>query len=188
MSGPMLVAALPPAPAVPLPRSRGGTRARSAPPSVPASPSPGRRLACWVAWGAAFEVPRVRARLRRTLEAWGVALPCVDLLLLAGTELLSNAVLHAGGAGGAGGRLRVTVSLGGGRLQLDVADGDPRLPCLTQGAGPDADLEGDLGVDADAEGGRGLAITSFLVDEAGGQLAAFRAATGKVVRIRVPIA
>ncbi|MEU4266720.1 ATP-binding protein [Streptomyces sp. NPDC026092] len=183
MPGPMLVAAQ--SPAVPLPRSRAGSPAPSVPPSVPAPPSPGRRLACWAAWGAAFEVPRVRARLRRTLEAWGVALPCVDLLLLAGTELLSNAVRHAGGAGG---RLRVTVSLGGGRLQLDVADGDPHLPCLTQGTDSEADPDADMDVDAEAEGGRGLAITSFLVDEAGGRLAAFRAATGKVVRIRVPIA
>ncbi|MEU9998221.1 ATP-binding protein [Streptomyces sp. NPDC050848] len=181
MPGPMLGPAL--SPTVPLPRSRGGKPAPSAPSSAPAPPSAGRRLACWAAWGAAFEVPRVRARLRRTLEGWGVALPCVDLLLLAGTELLSNAVRHAGGAGG---RLRVTVSLGGGRLQLDVADGDPRLPCLTQGADPDGDS--DAGLDVDAEGGRGLAITSFLVDEAGGQLAAFRVAAGKVVRIRVPIA
>ncbi|MFI1938761.1 ATP-binding protein [Streptomyces purpureus] len=140
-----------------------------APPARP----PGRRIACWSARGVAFEVPRVRARLRRTLEGWGVVCPCVELLLLAGTELLSNAVRHAGGAGG---RLRVTVTLGGGRLQLDVADGDPRLPRFSPGA------------DVDAESGRGLAIVSFLVDEAGGELAAFRAAAGKVVRIRIPVA
>ncbi|MEU9700590.1 hypothetical protein [Streptomyces sp. NPDC047981] len=38
----------------------------------------------------------------------------------------------------------------------------------------------------DAEGGRGLAIVGFLVDEAGGRLEAFRVSTGKVVRIHVP--
>lgn len=123
----------------------------------------------------------MRASLRRTLRGWGVAFPCVEMLLLVGTELLSNAVRHAGAEGG---RPRVTVVLAGGRLRLDVADGDPRLPHFARGAVPGA----GLGVDADAEGGRGLAIVSFLVEEAGGELAAFRAATGKVVRVHVPIA
>ncbi|MEU7071381.1 ATP-binding protein [Streptomyces narbonensis] len=164
----------------PLPRSRGETPIRSVPSSTPPPLRAGRRLACWVARGAVLEVPRVRASLRRTLESWGVGFPCVETLLLVGTELLSNAVRHAGAEGG---RPRVTVVLAGGRLRLDVADGDPRLPRFARGVGPGA----GLGVDVDAEGGRGLAIVSFLVDEAGGELAAFRAAAGKVVRVCVPV-
>ncbi|CAM5669416.1 ATP-binding protein [Streptomyces narbonensis] len=164
----------------PLPRSRGESPIRSVPTPTPPPPRPGRRLACWVARGAVLEVPRVRASLRRTLEGWGIAFPCVELLLLVGTELLSNAVRHAGAEGG---RPRVTVALAGGRLRLDVADGDPRMPHFARSVGPGA----DLGVDVDAEGGRGLAIVSFLVDEAGGELAAFRVAVGKVVRVCVPI-
>ncbi|MFG2328097.1 ATP-binding protein [Streptomyces sp. NPDC048604] len=151
-------------------------------------PPRSRRLARWAVKAAASEVSRVRASLRRTLAAWGVSSERAEVLLLVATELLSNAVRHAGGPAG---RTCLTVALCGGRLRLDVADGDPRLPSFAQDAGadvaPDAGPGADLGVDAAAEGGRGLAIVRFLVDEAGGRLAAIRVSTGKVVRIRMPI-
>ncbi|MEV7420920.1 ATP-binding protein [Streptomyces sp. NPDC089919] len=171
-----------------LPRSRPPAAGTATPPGapavpLPALPPPGPRLVRWAARAAVVEVPRIRAALRGVLADWGVAPECADLLLLAGTELLSNAVRHAGGASG---RLHVTVALGAGRLRLDVADADPRLPRLAPSADPGAE----------AEGGRGLAIAGFLADEAGGLLTAFRAATGKatgktagkVVRIRIPAA
>ncbi|MFD9728188.1 hypothetical protein [Streptomyces sp. NPDC059072] len=74
----------------------------------------------------------------------------------------------------------VTVALHGGRLWLEVADGDPCLPCV----GPNVDPE----VGMDAESGRGLLIVNFLVGEAGGRLMVVRAEFGKVVRVRIPCA
>ncbi|GAA0316107.1 hypothetical protein GCM10010302_64000 [Streptomyces polychromogenes] len=152
-------------------------------PATPAQP-PGWRLAAWVLELAASEVPRLRAAMRRTLRSWGVAASRAEVLLLVATELLSNAVRHAGSEGGASRRVRVTVAitatvgLRSGRLCLDVADGDPALPCVGPQAG--------AGVGADAEGGRGLLIVNCLVGEAGGRVAAFRVPSGKVVRVRIP--
>ncbi|MBT2422469.1 ATP-binding protein [Streptomyces sp. ISL-22] len=131
-----------------------------------------RRLAHWTTEAMAAAVPGLRTSLRHTLEGWHVSPERIEVLLLIGTELLSNAVRHAGAAAD---RLCVTVTLGGGRLQLEVADGDPRLPCVALDAG------------AEAESGRGLAIVHFLVCETGGELVAFRVATGKVVRVRIPL-
>ncbi|OXY95067.1 hypothetical protein BEK98_18195 [Streptomyces diastatochromogenes] len=109
--------------------------------------------------------------MRCVLEYWRIAPELGEALLLAGTELLSNAIRHAGDVTGS---LRVTVTLAEGWLQLDVADGDPCMPCF------------GLDADGEAEGGRGLMIVSFLVREAGGELTAFRAGSGKVVRVRLP--
>ncbi|MFI1760796.1 ATP-binding protein [Streptomyces sp. NPDC020800] len=140
-------------------------------PASAALPPRRRRLARWVTEAVAAEVPGVRASMRRSLEEWGVPSGCVEDLLLIGTELLSNAVRHAGGAAG---RPCVTVTRDGGLLQLDVADGDRRLPCVGLDAG------------AEAEGGRGLLIVRVLVSRAGGELSAFPVASGKVVRVRIP--
>ncbi|MEV3992640.1 ATP-binding protein [Streptomyces sp. NPDC049837] len=116
-------------------------------------------------------VPRVRASVRSALEEWDVSPERTEALVLAVTELVSNAIRHVDVMAG---RLRVTVTFSRGWLQLDVADGDPRLPRI----GLDADME--------AESGRGLMILGFLACEAGGELAAFRTGPGKVVRVRVP--
>ncbi|MGV4988503.1 ATP-binding protein [Streptomyces sp. NRAIS4] len=142
--------------------------------SVPAppAPSPGRRLVHWTTEAAASAVPGGRTSLRYVLEDWRIAPEPGEALLLAGTELLSNAIRHAGDVTG---RLRVTVTLADGWLQLDVADGDPCMPHF------------GLDVDGEAESGRGLVIVGFLVREAGGELTAFRAGSGKVVRVRVPV-
>ncbi|SOE07524.1 Histidine kinase-like ATPase domain-containing protein [Streptomyces sp. Ag109_G2-15] len=139
-------------------------------PTPPAPPSE-RRLVHWVTEAAASAVPGGRTSLRRVLERWRIAPELGEALLLAGTELLSNAIRHAGDAAGSP---RVTVTLADGWLQLDVADGDPCMPCF------------GLDVDGEAESGRGLVIVSFLVREVGGELTAFRAGSGKVVRVRVP--
>ncbi|MEV7547390.1 ATP-binding protein [Streptomyces sp. NPDC089915] len=117
----------------------------------------------------------LRTAMRRAPRGWDVAPERAEALLLVATELLSNAVRHAGSAECG---VRVTVALRGGRLWLDVADGDPVLPCVDPAAAAD--------VGADAEGGRGLLIVGFLVGEAGGRLAAFRVPSGKVVQVRIP--
>ncbi|MFE1885269.1 ATP-binding protein [Streptomyces diastatochromogenes] len=137
---------------------------------APGPPS-GCRLVHWATGVAASAVPGVRTSLRRVLERWRIAPELAEALLLAGAELLSNAIRHAGDVTGS---LRVTVTLADGWLQLDVADGDPGMPCF------------GLDVDGESESGRGLVIVSFLVREAGGELTAFRAGSGKVVRVRVP--
>ncbi|MFD8142905.1 ATP-binding protein [Streptomyces sp. NPDC059708] len=160
------------APLAPLSRPRATPAA-----AAPAPPPAGRRLAVWMLEPTPAEVPRLRTAMRRALRGWGVAPACAETLLLAATELLSNAVRHGGSAEC---RVRVTLALRSGRLCLDVADGDPSLPCVDPAAAADAG--------ADAEGGRGLLIVGFLVGEAGGRLAAFRVPSGKVVRIRIPAA
>lgn len=141
------------------------------PPALVSS-SWGRRLARWRVEALPSGVPQVRTSLRRTLQRWGVAPERAETLLLAATELLSNAVRHAGR--GAAARVCLTVALRGGHVCLDVADGDPFLPCV----GPDVGVE--------AEGGRGLLIVDCLVGEVGGWLAVFRVPSGKVVGVRIP--
>nr|WP_279626765.1 ATP-binding protein [Streptomyces flavidovirens] len=119
-------------------------------------------------------VPRVRASVRSVLGGWRIEPDRAEDMLLAVTELVSNAIRHAGATTD---RLRVAITLAAGWLQLDVADGDSALP-------PTA-LEVELSP-AEAESGRGLVIVDCLVREAGGRLMAFRAGGGKVVRVRIP--
>ncbi|WP_079423447.1 ATP-binding protein [Streptomyces katrae] len=172
MSSPMpIVAAVPPS--VPRPT----TPAAAAPSALPQ----GRRLARWTVEPTASGVPLVRASMRRALQGWGVEPERAGILLLAATELLSNAVRHTGGGGA---QVCVTVALRRGRLYLDVADGDPFLPCV----GPDAGGATAADVGMDAEGGRGLLIVNCLVGEADGRLTAFRVPSGKVVGVRIPAA
>jgi len=133
--------------------------------------APRRSFAHWAPSPTAATVPQVRARLRVVLEGWRISSDVADTLLLAVTELVSNAVRHAGAVTE---RLRVAVTLGAGQLQLEVDDGDPSLPY----AGPEAD--------PDAESGRGLMIVNLLVAEAGGAVAVLTHARGKTVRVRVP--
>ncbi|MCP3818484.1 ATP-binding protein [Streptomyces sp. A3M-1-3] len=125
----------------------------------------------WALSPTVATVPQVRARLRAVLEGWRVTPDVADVLLLAVSELASNAVQHAGDVTE---RLRVAVTLDGGQLQLEVDDGDPSLLC----AAPE--------VDPDAESGRGLMIVNLLVIEAGGALAVLPHDHGKTVRVRLP--
>lgn len=129
----------------------------------------------WAAEPTAATVPLIRSRVRSVLDGWEIAAEIADVLLLAVSELAGNVVLHAAGAG----RLRVEVSLRGGWLQLDVADGAPALPRL-----PRPRVE----VDPDAEDGRGLLIVQLLAVEGGGQLSLQASEFGKSVRVRVPVA
>ncbi|GGP89741.1 ATP-binding protein [Streptomyces melanogenes] len=151
---------------------------RPSPPLSPAAPHGCRRVR-WAVRPTAAAVPAVRASVRTVLDGWCVASDRGEVLLLTVSELVTNAVRHAGAVTG---RLYATLTLGGGWLRFEVADGDPALPCVDRGF--DVDVE----VDAEAEGGRGLMIVGLLAGEAGGGLVAFRAGTGKVVGVRVPAA
>lgn len=150
--------------------------ARVPPGAASASPVPPRGCSSvsWAVRPRADLVPRVRASLRSTLEGWKVDPDRVEVLLLVATELVSNAVRHAGAVTR---RLRITLALGEGWLQLDVADGDPALPRI----GPDVERPA-----LEAESGRGLLIVGLLIHGSEGELAAFRAELGKVVRARIP--
>ncbi|MFE4261891.1 ATP-binding protein [Streptomyces sp. NPDC056883] len=152
-------------------------------PDAPADPdTPGsttapraRGFGRWAAEPTAATVPLIRSRVRSILEGWDIAAEIADVLLLAASELVGNVVLHAAGAG----RLRVEVSLRGGWLQLEVADGASPLPRL-----PHPRDE----VDQDAESGRGLLIVHLMATEAGGRLSVRADEFGKSVRVRVPAA
>ncbi|WP_407840968.1 ATP-binding protein [Streptomyces sp. DSM 116496] len=140
-----------------------------------ATTSRARGFGRWAAEPTAATVPLIRSRVRSVLEGWEIAAEIADALLLAVSELVGNVVLHAAGAG----RLRVEVSLRGGWLQLEVADGaspPPRLPHPRDE------------VDQEAESGRGLLIVHLMATEAGGRLSVQADEFGKSVRVRVPAA
>lgn len=132
-----------------------------------------RSFVHWVSDPVAASVPRVRSRVRATLDAWRLPGDVVDALLVVVSELVGNVVRHAGGAG----RMRVAVAEGGGWLRLEVADrgsGLPRLPAPRAEADPDS------------EGGRGLLMIHLLTIELGGELSVVARESGKSVRVRVP--
>lgn len=70
-------------------------------------------------------VPEARRWVRDRLTAWELP-DSLDGLLLATTEMVSNAVLHARTG------LDLSLSIAGGVLELDVVDLDPRPPLRRQ--------------------------------------------------------
>ncbi len=64
-----------------------------------------------------------RLFLVQTLESWGADSFADDAVLLS-SELVTNAVLHAGTP------IQVRVTLDGGHLRVEVHDGSPRLPAV----------------------------------------------------------
>ncbi len=95
-------------------------------------------------------VGRARRFARDVLmeAGWGAQ---VDLAALLVSELVTNAVRHAGGRGG---QCAITISFDGDRAEVAVEDGDPRHP-VHRAAGP---LD---------EGGRGLYLVDTMADEWG---------------------
>ena len=95
-------------------------------------------------------VRQARELVRKRLAEYGLQ-SLVDIAELLVSELATNAVVHAGG------RYRLTLSLGVGILRCEVADERRHLP-----RPPHRQVERDdgLDVDPDSENGRGL----FLVD------------------------
>ena len=74
----------------------------------------------------------------------------VFLVMLLTTELVSNAILHAGT------ELSVTISKVANRIRVEVQDGDPRIP-----------RKSDRGIDA--TGGRGLVLVDRLASNWGSE-------------------
>ncbi|WP_435255720.1 ATP-binding protein [Streptomyces althioticus] len=109
-------------------------------------------------WDVAFTAhPEEVARLRRAVEihlkAWGLD-DQVDAVQLCVSELVSNIVTHVG----VGTPASLALSTGGQRLRVEVHDPDSRaLPTLVD-------------AEADAEGGRGMALVAALADRWGVQV------------------
>ncbi|NUU22381.1 MAG: ATP-binding protein, partial [Streptomycetaceae bacterium] len=71
--------------------------------------------------------------------------------------------------------VRVTLALTQGRIRLDVTDDHPFRPRAL------------MDTDEDSEDGRGLLIVKLTVAEAQGVIDVLPSATGKTIRVRVPM-
>ncbi|MEU8617303.1 ATP-binding protein [Streptomyces sp. NPDC048623] len=131
------------------------------------------RLVRWGLSPSVAAVPEVRGRLRATLRDWPVTPDAVEVLLLAVSELVTNAVTHAALVTEV---VRVALGLDGSWVWLEVGDDHPFLPGIS-------DLP-----DEGAEGGRGLFIVGCAVAGLAGELGFLPGSPGKVVRVRLPAA
>ncbi|WP_051967337.1 ATP-binding protein [Kitasatospora mediocidica] len=112
-----------------------------------AGPSPGGQVRRLRLLGVPGQVSRGREFTRRALDDWH-AQDCDDVLLLV-SELLANAVLHAGGA------RELLLHAVPARLRIEVTDASPNLP---RPRAPQA---------AGLPGGHGLTIVAKLADRWG---------------------
>ncbi|MBT2676850.1 ATP-binding protein [Streptomyces sp. ISL-14] len=94
-------------------------------------------------------MPTARQHIRKALADWGITDELADTVLLSANELVTNAVTHCRTSYA---QVKVTLTLDGPELLLEVSDPDrDRLP-RTHDSGPDE------------EGGRGLALVAELAD------------------------
>jgi anti-sigma regulatory factor (Ser/Thr protein kinase) len=94
-------------------------------------------------------VPTARRRIRKALADWGITGELADAVTLSANELVTNAVSHCRTSCA---QVRVTLTLDGPQLSLEVSDPDrDRVPR------PHNSLP-------DEEGGRGLALVAALAD------------------------
>lgn len=97
-------------------------------------------------------VPDARARVRKTLTAWGINASLADDVTLSADELLSNAIKHCQVTLT---QVEIGISVRGGDLWLEVTDPDKdKIPVLHI-------------ADSDEESGRGLFLVAKLADEWG---------------------
>ncbi|MFE7568376.1 ATP-binding protein [Streptomyces sp. NPDC057539] len=94
-------------------------------------------------------VPAARARVRETLEKWGVNDRAPDIELVA-CELVTNAVVHCRVTLA---EIEVTLHVEGDEVVLEISDPDRDRPPHLRVGSPDAD-----------EGGRGLLLVAALSD------------------------
>ncbi|MYW19631.1 ATP-binding protein [Streptomyces sp. SID2955] len=94
-------------------------------------------------------VPTARQRLRKVLADWGVCAELADTVTLLANELVTNAVTHCRVSCA---QVRITLTLRGPQLVLEVSDPDRDTLPRPHDCGPDA------------EGGRGLALVEALAD------------------------
>lgn len=124
-------------------------------------------------------VSDAREFLRGTSREWKVeALADVAILLV--SELVTNAVVHAGSP------LQVTVCISEGVLEIAVRDNDPRLPSRRRSddqrrAVPSAETRM---LAEEAESGRGIVLVDALAEEWG----VARLSSGKQVWFRLAVA
>lgn len=95
--------------------------------------------------GTKEEVPFVRRQVLDQVRTWGVPVDdeTADAIRLVVSELITNAVVHGTGP------ITVTLSLGPGRLAIDVFDGNSAAPQMSCAQNND-------------ESGRGLALVAHL--------------------------
>ncbi|MFH8467516.1 ATP-binding protein [Streptomyces sp. NPDC017991] len=97
-------------------------------------------------------VPAARQRVRKTLSGWGVTGELADAVTLSANELTTNAVTHCRVSCA---RIRITLTLDGPELVLEVSDPDrDGLPRPHDSA-------------PDEESGRGLALVAASADSWG---------------------
>ncbi|WP_328675660.1 ATP-binding protein [Streptomyces sp. NBC_01261] len=105
-------------------------------------------------------VRQARELVRKRLAEYGLQ-DLVDIAELLVSELATNAVVHAGG------RYRLTLSLGVGILRCEVADERRHLPRPPH---RQVERDDDLAVDPDSENGRGLFLVDALAHRWGSRL------------------
>jgi anti-sigma regulatory factor (Ser/Thr protein kinase) len=105
-------------------------------------------------------VRQARELVRKRLAEYGLQ-DLVDIAELLVSELATNAVVHAGG------RYRLTLSLGVGSLRCEVADERRHLPRPPH---RQAESDAHLDVDPDSENGRGLFLVDALAHRWGSRL------------------
>lgn len=113
----------------------------------------------------ASDVATARRRVGEATRLLVLGEDVVDRVVLVATELVTNAVNHAGTA------FELTLDLDDDGLRLEVFDADERLPAI-------------LLAEVDATSGRGIQIVSALADEWGAAVAERDDVTGKVVWAR----
>ncbi len=96
----------------------------------------------------ADQVGAVRRAIRSFLASWQASRLTGDAELL-GTELASNAIVHAGG-----GSFGFAIEIDGGQVRIEIRDESPEFPALRR-------------ADPDAESGRGILLVSALAKEWG---------------------
>ena len=105
-------------------------------------------------------VRQARELVRKRLAEYGLQ-DLVDVAELLVSELATNAVVHAGG------RYRLTLTLGVGILRCEVADERRHLPRPPH---RQVERDDDLDVDPDSENGRGLFLVDALAHRWGSRL------------------
>ncbi|WP_406131915.1 SpoIIE family protein phosphatase [Streptomyces anthocyanicus] len=98
----------------------------------------------WSVWRLPEAVRHARRFARRTLRTWGVPDDDIDGVLLIVSELVTNALVHTDG------KVRLDLTLIGGRLRVAVADASPRTPVKPTSIG------------WEATGGRGILLVEAM--------------------------
>lgn len=118
----------------------------------------------WTVWRLPQAVGHARRFTRRTLRAWGVHFEA-DAILLAVSELVTNALVHTDG------QVRLDLTLVDNRLRIAVADSSPRTPVRP------------TSIAWEATGGRGI----LLVEAMSSAWGTVPAGGGKQVWAEIPV-